>query len=289
MALASVSVIIPCYCCVDTISKTVESVATQSLRPKELILIDDGSTDNTSELLLYLQNCYGPDWIKVILLKDNHGVSYARNLGWDVASQIYIAFLDGDDIWHVDKIACQYGWMLNHPDIDGSGHNCLTVNRTRELPPLVYHPFPAAYPVIFNSLLYSNPLTPSSMMLKRQISSRFSIKLNYCEDHLLWLELVSAGFSLVILDTTLAYKQIGGKNASKKLWKMRLGNLKSYEQLRKTKKINFFKFIFLVVFSCLKFISLLIIGPTAQQALNIFYKKNKKRLNWINDSKYTVN
>ncbi|HEX7588324.1 MAG TPA: glycosyltransferase, partial [Anaerolineae bacterium] len=68
MIQASVSVVIPCYRCAENIARAVESVVRQTLSPAEVILVDDGSGDDTLATLRALQTRYGLAWIKVIAL-----------------------------------------------------------------------------------------------------------------------------------------------------------------------------------------------------------------------------
>src|SRR5699024_8519197 len=100
---APVSVIIPCYRCADVISRAIESLSGQSWLPKEVILIDDASDDNTLEALHKLQTEHKAGWIRVHSMSKNGGPGVARNMGWDLAAENYIAFLDSDDIWHPRK------------------------------------------------------------------------------------------------------------------------------------------------------------------------------------------
>src|SRR5438309_8195778 len=110
---APVSVIIPCYRCAATIERAMLSVAEQSVRPAEAILIDDASGDNTFAVMEKIRNKYG-DWIRIVALPMNQGAAAARNAGWHAATQPYIAFLDADDAWHPRKIEIQYGYMQQH-------------------------------------------------------------------------------------------------------------------------------------------------------------------------------
>ena len=70
---APVSVVIPCYCCANTIQRAVESVANQTLPPQEIILVNDHSPDQTLASLRDLQNQYGADWVRIIDLEGNVG------------------------------------------------------------------------------------------------------------------------------------------------------------------------------------------------------------------------
>lgn len=85
-----VTVVIPCFCCASTIKRAVDSVAQQTQKPAEVILVDDASGDNTLEVLHKIANQYS-GWVKVIGLINNQGAANARNVGWDAAAQPYIA------------------------------------------------------------------------------------------------------------------------------------------------------------------------------------------------------
>lgn len=105
-----VSVIIPTYNREKTIKRCIDSIANQSIPPDEIIVVDDGSTDNTLEIL----NRFYPD-IKII--KQNHkGAQAARNAGIRAAQGEYIAFLDSDDEWLPDKLEWQVKELKRNPD-----------------------------------------------------------------------------------------------------------------------------------------------------------------------------
>ena len=94
----SVSVIIPAFNCENSIVQCVKSVQLQSVRPKEIIVVNDGSTDKTGEILRAMG-----DEIRLID-QENRGQGAARNAGFWVATGEYIAFLDADDYWKPDFI-----------------------------------------------------------------------------------------------------------------------------------------------------------------------------------------
>lgn len=96
----TVSVIIPVYNVKDYIQKCLDSLVNQTLKQMEIIVIDDGSTDGTSEIIDNYKNKY-PKLFKVVH-KKNEGVSIARNVGLDMANGEYIGFLDSDDWVNID-------------------------------------------------------------------------------------------------------------------------------------------------------------------------------------------
>jgi len=124
MSTAPVSVVVPCYRCVATIERAIASVAAQTLRPVEVVLVEDASGDDTLAVLHSIQARYG-DWVKVVACATNRGAATARNIGWNLATQAYIAFLDADDTWHPQKIAIQDAYMLDMPGVAPGRHLCL--------------------------------------------------------------------------------------------------------------------------------------------------------------------
>lgn len=105
-----ISVVIPCYNAARTIGATLNSVFRQTLPPDEILALDDGSTDNTVEVL----NSYQPRI--TVLQQENRGVSSARNALCYGATGDLIAFLDSDDIWHPRYIEVQARTFEEHPN-----------------------------------------------------------------------------------------------------------------------------------------------------------------------------
>lgn len=128
-----VSVIIPAYNNANYLNATITSVLTQTYKNIEIIVIDDGSTDHTFEVLnLYVNS------IKVIQ-SPNMGAAHARNLGLRVANGSLVAFLDSDDLWTTNKIEKQVSTLIEKDldlvycsgkEFDGSG-NMLNTHKAK--------------------------------------------------------------------------------------------------------------------------------------------------------------
>ncbi len=107
-----VSVIMPSYNSEQFLPATIDSVINQTFKAWELIIIDDGSTDNSNKIIEeYMQRS---EKIKLISLESNCGPAIARNRGIQEAKGRYIAFLDSDDYWHLDKLSKQISFMQEH-------------------------------------------------------------------------------------------------------------------------------------------------------------------------------
>ena len=109
--MPEVSVIIPTYNCAGLIRETLDSVLTQTYKDFEIVIVNDGSTDNTLDAL----SLYG-DRIRVIS-QTNQGRSAARNTGIREAKGDYLAFLDSDDLWLPNKLESQMALLKTTPDL----------------------------------------------------------------------------------------------------------------------------------------------------------------------------
>ncbi len=252
--IASVSVIIPCYRCSATIERAIDSVANQTARPAEVILVDDASGDDTLAALLRLQQRYGFDWIKIIEQEENGGPSVARNTGWDMASQPYLAFLDADDSWHPRKIELQYGWMVAHSEVALTGHAVMVLRANTKKPEVL--DTLAANRVSAKQLLLANRLSTPSVMCKRELPFRFDSCKRYSEDYLLWLTLVLREYGAYRFDAVLAYihkAPFGEGGLSGQLWAMECGELDTYRKLYKDKLLSALSLAAISTYSLIKF------------------------------------
>jgi len=108
----TVSVVIPTYNRAHTVLDAVRSVLSQGFRDLELIVVDDGSTDDTAARLAAVSD----PRLRVIMGR-HAGVSAARNLGVSKASGTLVSFLDSDDLWHPDKLAAEVAFLARHPEV----------------------------------------------------------------------------------------------------------------------------------------------------------------------------
>ena len=257
---SSVSVVIPCYRCTGTIERAVASVAAQTRRPAEVILVDDASGDGTRKLLQNLSQRYEPGWIKLVFLDQNVGAGSARNAGWDLATQTYVAFLDADDAWHPEKIKVQCAYMDAHPELVLSGHGYRRLGHDR-LPDWSVTQG-GVTPIDKWPLILSNKFVTPSAMVRRDVAHRFVAKQRYMEDHMLWMKVVCAGGRVVKLDAELAaiYKEpFGVAGLSSQVWLMERSDLGNYRRLYQGQHIDSVQFAFLVIYSALKYVRRLLI------------------------------
>lgn len=199
---APVSVVVPCYRCADTIAAAVASIAAQSLPPAEVLLVEDCSGDRTLEALREVAAAHAEGWIKVIALPTNGGPSRARNAGWQVASQEYIAFLDADDTWFPAKLELQIAALRADPAIALIAHR-MVVRERGLAPPALRRPVRASI-IGRRRLLLNNPFPTASVVLRRDLPFRFDENYRRVEDFLLWAQIAFSGYRCAKLNQTLA-------------------------------------------------------------------------------------
>lgn len=202
-ATAPVSVVIPCYRCAATVGDAVASVAAQTLLPRQVVLVDDASGDDTASMLHALAAMYPPGWIEVVELPHNQGPSRARNAGWERAREEYIAFLDSDDTWASTKIELQVRALEEDPGIALIAHPMPIIERGAPHPPA---PRSARTRIIGRRrMLFNNPFPTPSVVLRRDLPFRFDEKFRRVEDFLLWGQIAFSGYRCAKLDADLGY------------------------------------------------------------------------------------
>ena len=184
----SVSVVVPTYNCAHFVTQAVESVLAQTVRVSEIIVVDDGSNDDTAERLLPFQG-----QVRYVRQK-NAGVSAARNMGVGLASGAIVAFLDADDVWHPRKIELQLQVFDRHPHLDLIGTRSFDWPTAR-FPDLIDSSLPISN-VTWEQLVVRNRLTTSSILVQRKTLLRagsFDTGLQGPEDRDLWLRVAERG------------------------------------------------------------------------------------------------
>lgn len=249
---APVSVVIPCCNCAQTLARAVASVAAQTWLPHELILVDDASLDDTRRIMRQLQQTYAAGWIHLIFLDDNRGAASARNAGWSQASQALLAFLDADDAWHPEKIQRQCTLMQAQPQLSLSGHGW-RVARPGDASSWPTHHHPARRLSKWRVLI-SNPIVTPSVMLRTDLSQRFREHQRHAEDHMLWMDLVCAGYALARFDDELTalYKPFGAAGLSSNMWRMTRSDWGNYQRLLRQDRLKWFEYAALLALWTLK-------------------------------------
>lgn len=202
--MPKVSVIIPTYNRWPMVREAIDSVLAQDDEDFELIVVDDGSTDGTSEAL----GQYGGR-VKMIQHPHNRGVSAARNTGLLRSRGKYIAFLDSDDLWVKGKLKTQVAFLDENPHYPLCYTDEIWIRRGKRVNPMKKHSKYSGW--IFEKCLPLCIISPSSAMMRRMLFSKvglFDEALPVCEDYDFWLR-VSLRFPIFFIDKKLIIKRGG--------------------------------------------------------------------------------
>jgi glycosyltransferase involved in cell wall biosynthesis len=213
--LPVVSVIIPTYNRWPMIGEAVESVLRQSYRFFELIVVDDGSTDDTTERL----KKYGSR-VRVISWQ-RRGVAAARNRGASIARGRYVAFLDSDDLWLPQKLETQTLFMEQYPKVKICQTEEIWMRHGLRVNPRAKHAKPSGD--IFRRSLELCLVSPSAVMMTKDLFNQFGgfdESFPVCEDYDLWLR-VTVSHSIPLIAKPLVVKRGGhGDQLSHSMWGM---------------------------------------------------------------------
>ncbi len=220
--MTTISVIIPSYNRAHTLKRALDSVLAQTRPADEIIVIDDGSTDNTEQLIKqhYPQTIY--------IKQTNQGVSAARNRAIEIATGKWLALLDSDDEWLPKKLETQLALLNQQPDYlcPPSGYklihsdeiwirNGVRVNQMKK------HAKSGGW--IFENCLPLCAISPSAAMIHKDLFTElglFDEELPACEDYDLWLR-ITARYPVLYCEEPLILKYGGHEDQlSQQHWGM---------------------------------------------------------------------
>ena len=198
-----VSVIIPVYNCEDFIRESLMSICNQTYNNLEIIICDDGSTDNTLNIVKEISNI---DTRIKFYSRDNRGLVYTLNELCNRATGIYIARMDADDISHIDRIKCQVSLLNSGVDICGC-HFYIIDNLGKYISSRVVSTDDSFQGVILSR---STPFAHGSVMFRRKFyqDNRFNYskdEYKTAEDYFLWTLFYQKGAVFGNVDEFLFY------------------------------------------------------------------------------------
>ena len=221
-----ISVIVPTYNRAQQLPRALDSILCQSCSPKEIIVVDDGSTDETSALMT-------SEYPEIVFIQQqNTGVSSARNVGIKRASGDWIAFLDSDDEWLPEKLEIQMKALYENPGEKICHTNEIWIRNGKRVNPKKKHEKFGGW--IFQKCLPLCCISPSSVIIHKSIFKEiglFDYSLPVCEDYDLWLRITARNPVLYIEEPFLI--KYGGHEdqLSKKYWGMDRFRIKSLEKI----------------------------------------------------------
>ncbi|NNM00902.1 MAG: glycosyltransferase family 2 protein [Gammaproteobacteria bacterium] len=234
---ADISVIIPTHNRAGLIGRALESIRAQTLRPREVIVVDDGSTDSTRQLLAdRYPEC-------TVLARPRAGVSAARNAGIRRASAEWIALLDSDDEWLPEKLASQWQYVQGRGQDHGSGNAAARLihceeNWIRDGRRLAPRPHQRkAGGRVFRQCLPGCTIAPSAVLMHREVFDDYGLfdeAMPACEDYDLWLR-VCAREAVALLPEPLVNRYGGhADQLSQRYWGMDRFRVRALARLLET-------------------------------------------------------
>ncbi len=205
MGVMKVSVVIPTFNRKNFVLEAIDSVVNQTVKPFEVIVIDDGSTDGTGGLI---RKKY-PDI--VYIYQENRGVSAARNKGIKIAKGDYIALLDSDDLWKKRKLEKHIDFIKQNPQFRISQTDEVWIRNGKFVNPMKKHKKYGGF--IFPQCLPLCIVSPSAVIIEKGIFDDYGFfdeTMPACEDYDMWLR-VSAFEPIGLLEEKLIVKR-GGHN-----------------------------------------------------------------------------
>lgn len=241
----NISVIIPAYNAAKSILASVQSCLDQTSAPFEIIIVDDGSSDGTVDLL---KNHFG-NRIRLLESEKNQGPSSARNRGLLAASGTHIAFQDADDLWHPQKLELAKKALNLNPEIKFLFHRFTlepitnTIQKAQEA---------TQYP--FWKILLRNPVATPCTIIRKDIIEPFNEQMHFTEDYELFLRLAEKN-GLCLIDaplTQLGRPVLSKGGQSEQRLKMRRGEWQAWRNLCRQAPRYYLLLPFLFTLSILK-------------------------------------
>ncbi len=253
-----ISVIIPCYNSAKTIILVLNSVINQTYKNYEILIVDDGSNDNTKDLV---HDFFKDKHINYkYIYQQNSGPSSARNNGVQNSSGEYIAFLDSDDEWHFKKLEIQMK-IISEKNLNFLGSTYTYDNLENEnIDKIELRQYS------FKKLLFSNKFSTPGVIMKKtffQELGGFDVSMKYAEDYDLWIRAsIKEDLNLIINPKLFKlYKNAyGDSGLSSHMFSMYKSELYLFEKIKAKKNINILEYVFFNIFVTIKFIRRLFIN-----------------------------
>lgn len=231
-----VSVIVPAYNASLYIEQTLLSATRQSYPALEILVVDDGSSDDTAEKVQRL--CHHDTRIRLLRHELNRGISSARNTAIGAANGHYIAFLDADDLWDNDKLEHQLAALASNPDAG----IVFTASRAIDANDKLINDnlskgkhIPDGWVTAKQFIIDRYPMITSSVMIRRECINRvgvFDPRYSTAEDFDLWLRILGHYTQCYVPQVLTSYRDMVG-SASKNALRNRVNKVKVLENLQR--------------------------------------------------------
>ena len=208
--MPNLTVFIPVYNASPWIQESIESVLAQTYRDFELLVIDDGSTDDTADKVRAIQDSR----IRLELNGTNRGIAATRNRALELTSSTWLACLDADDLAVPRRLEIQMAYLTKHPNtvvLGGLGdYFGDMVGRAN---------YPVGADAVRNRLPFDNPFMQNTVVLNatwlKERGIRYNAEAQYCEDFDLWAQVAESGGLMLNLPEVLVQYRIHAASTSR--------------------------------------------------------------------------
>ena len=226
MSSPRISVIIPTFNRAHLLPRSIDSLLSQTLSAHSVVIVDDGSTDGTENLVC-------EKYPEITYLKQNNlGVSAARNAGIAATSDEWLAFLDSDDEWLPEKLQFQIDALEAEPEMMVCHTDEIWIRNGKHVNPMKKHNKHGGW--IFDKCLPLCCISPSSVIIHRSVLDEigfFDQSLPACEDYDLWLR-VASSYPVLYISEKLVVKHGGHQDQlSEKYWGMDRFRIQALEKI----------------------------------------------------------
>lgn len=217
-----VTVFIPVYNCEDYIAGSLESILNQTYDNLEVLLVDDGSTDNSVDVI----KTYKDDRIRLVSNEKNMGIPYTRNVGLREARGKYMVIMDSDDISVPERVETQVNYLEENPEIDAAGSFYYRVQNNFRRKIRRKYTKPDAVKIY---LMFFNPLANPSTAVRKSTVEQYNLQYNLdyfvAQDYEFWIQLSKVGNISIIPEFLLEYRT-GHESVTKKAKREKLDQRK---------------------------------------------------------------
>lgn len=227
-----VSVVIPTFNRALWLRECLDSVVHQTLPPREIIVVDDGSDDETERV------CRRVLSEVIYLYQERRGVSAARNRGINAARSDWIAFLDSDDLWLPKKLMLQIDYLGRNPEVKVLQTEEIWLKNGRRVNPRRIHKKPSGW--VFEKMIPLCLVSPSAVMIHRSVFDHvglFDETLPACEDYDLWLR-IALYYPIITLAEPLTIKRGGHEDQLSRQWGLDRYRIRALEKILNDEAIS---------------------------------------------------
>ncbi len=233
-----VTVILPCYKAADTVAMALKSAAFQTTPPTEILILDDGSPDNSRAVIentIKEIEHHTPSRIRFFPFDKNRGVYAVRNDALRESTQPFLAFLDSDDYWHPQKLEIQYKFFENDPSLALSCHGVRFRDGTPDSLPRFEKDYDPSTKILKDThVLFRNVMITISIMIRKPENLTFDESKPRGSDMLFWLEIVLRGGKAMWIRDYMSFTAkplYGAGGLSGNIWKAEMAQQDNLHKL----------------------------------------------------------